>query len=133
MRTSAIEGEVLDRASVQSSLRRQFGLSADGAPSRPREQGVAEMMVDVYSTYAAPLTHETLSRWHGMLLAHDRGLETSVPTGGIPMRCRSSLVASPADGAFRSAALRAGPRRDGRVRRLVQPNGARTVQCPCRL
>lgn len=76
MRTSAIEGEVLDRSSVQSSLRRQFGLTADGAPSRPREQGVAEMMVDVYSTYAAPLTHDTLCRWHGMLLAHDRGLET---------------------------------------------------------
>ena len=35
MRTSAIEGEVLDRSSVQSSLRRQFGLSADGAPSKP--------------------------------------------------------------------------------------------------
>ena len=69
MRTSAIEGEVLDRASVQSSLRRQFGLSYDDAPSKPREQGVAEMMVDVYSTYAEPLTHDTLSRWHGMHLA----------------------------------------------------------------
>ena len=76
MRTSAIEGEVLDRSSVQSSLRRQIGLTADGAPSKPREQGVAEMMVDVYSTYAAPLTDETLCRWHGMLLSHDRGLET---------------------------------------------------------
>jgi Fic family protein len=29
VKTSAIEGEVLDRASVQSSLRRQFGLEAD--------------------------------------------------------------------------------------------------------
>ncbi|WP_127902971.1 Fic family protein [Solirhodobacter olei] len=76
MRTSAIEGEVLDRSSVQSSLRRQFGLSADSAPSRPREQGVAEMMVDVYLNYATPLTHDTLCRWHGMLLSHDRGLET---------------------------------------------------------
>ncbi len=36
LRTSAIEGEVLDRSSVQSSLRRQFGLSPDGAPTRPR-------------------------------------------------------------------------------------------------
>lgn len=61
---------------MQSSLRRQFGLSSDGVASKAREQGVAEMMVDVYSTYAAPLTHDTLSRWHGMLLAHDRGLET---------------------------------------------------------
>jgi len=76
MRTSAIEGEVLDRSSVQSSLRRQFGLAVDGAPMRPREQGIAAMMVDVYSNHAAPLTHDTLCRWHGMLLSHDRGLET---------------------------------------------------------
>lgn len=76
MRTSAIEGEMLDRSSVQSSLRRHFGLTADGEPSRPREQGIAKMMVDVYSTCAAPLTHDTLCHWHGMLLSHDRGLET---------------------------------------------------------
>lgn len=76
MRTSAIEGEVLDRSSVQSSLRRQFGLTADSVPSKPREQGIAEMMFDVYSNYAEPLSHDTLCRWHGMLLSHDRGLET---------------------------------------------------------
>lgn len=75
MKTSAIEGEMLDRQSVQSSLRRQLGLSPDSYPSKPREQGVAEMMVDVYSTYATPLTHETLFRWHSMLLSHDRNLE----------------------------------------------------------
>jgi len=75
IRTSAIEGEVLDRSSVQSSLRRQFGLTADDAPSKPREHGVAEMMVDVYSTYATSLTHDTLYRWHRMLLSHDRSLE----------------------------------------------------------
>ena len=72
MKTSAIEGEILDRQSVQSSLRRHLGLSPDSYPTKPREQGVAEMMVDVYSTYAAPLTHETLFRWHSMLLSHDR-------------------------------------------------------------
>lgn len=74
--TSAIEGEVLDRSSVQSSLRRQFGLATDGAPAKPREQGIAEMMADVYSGFAAPISRETLCRWHGMLLSHDRGLET---------------------------------------------------------
>lgn len=75
MKTSAIEGEMLDRLSVQSSLRRQLGLSPDSYPAKPREQGVAEMMVDVYSTYAEPLAHETLFRWHGMLLSHDRRLD----------------------------------------------------------
>ena len=75
MKTSAIEGEMLDRQSVQSSLRRQLGLAPDNYPNKPREQGVAEMMVDVYSSYAEPLTHETLFRWHRMLLSHDRRLE----------------------------------------------------------
>lgn len=76
MKTSALEGEMLDRQSVQSSLRRQLGLAPDSYPAMPREQGVAEMMVDVYSTYAEPLTHDTLFRWHDMLLSHDRHLET---------------------------------------------------------
>ena len=75
MKTSAIEGEELDRRSVQSSLRRHLGLAPDGYPSKPREQGVAEMMVDVYSTYAEPLTHETLFKWHQMLLSHERSLD----------------------------------------------------------
>ncbi len=74
--TSAIEGEILDRQSVQSSLRRQFGLSPGSHPRGTREQGVAEMLVDVYSTHAEPLTHDTLFRWHGMLLSHDRRLES---------------------------------------------------------
>lgn len=76
MKTSAIEGEMLDRLSVQSSLRRHLGLAPDSHPSKPREQGVSEMMVDVYSTYSEPLSHDTLFRWHDMLLSHDRHLET---------------------------------------------------------
>ncbi len=76
MKTSAIEGEMLDRLSVQSSLRRHLGLAPDDYPAKPREQGVAEMMVNVYSTYAGPLTHERLFRWHEMLLSHDQRLET---------------------------------------------------------
>ena len=66
--TSAIEGEILDRASVQSSIRRHFGLGADPRRVSPAEAGVAEMMVDVYRTFAAPLDHETLWRWHGTLM-----------------------------------------------------------------
>lgn len=76
MQTSAIEGVILDRLSVQSSLRRHLGLDSDSYPAKPREQGVAEMMVDVYSSFADPLSHETLYRWHRMLLSHDRRLET---------------------------------------------------------
>lgn len=75
LRTSAIEGEVLDRLSVQSSMRRHLGLTPDVYPIKPREQGVSAMMVDVYSSFHAPLDHKTLFDWHEMLMAHNRSLQ----------------------------------------------------------
>jgi Fic family protein len=76
IKTSAIEGETLDRLSVQSSLRRELGLATDRRALQPREHGVAEMSVDVYGTYALPLDDATLFRWHQMLMAGSRHLET---------------------------------------------------------
>jgi len=66
--TSKIEGEVLERASVQSSIRRQLGLIGDDRTVRPAEQGIAELMVDVYRHFDAPLEHKTLFAWHGMVM-----------------------------------------------------------------
>ena len=66
--TSAIEGEVLDRDSVQSSLRRQLGMSAALFRSRPAEAGIAEMMADLYRNPHAPLTAERLFEWHRMVM-----------------------------------------------------------------
>jgi Fic family protein len=68
VQTSAIEGEILDRESVQSSLRRQFGLQADDRRISPAEQGIAEMMVDLYQTYDQLLDQPMLYRWHQMLM-----------------------------------------------------------------
>ena len=68
--TSAIEGEVLNRASVQSSILRQIGLgSAEKRGVTAAERGIAEMMVDQLRTAAQPLTRETLFGWHGMIMA----------------------------------------------------------------
>jgi Fic family protein len=76
LKTSAIEGESLDRDSLQSSLRRQFGLSTEVRRVRPEEQGIAEMMVDLYRGFAEPLTHETLFAWHAMVMSGYRRIET---------------------------------------------------------
>jgi Fic family protein len=62
--TSAIEGEFLDRSSVQASLRCNFGLIKDDKGSAPSERGIAYMMVDLYKNFAAPLTTEVLCDWH---------------------------------------------------------------------
>lgn len=45
LKTSEIEGEILDRASVQASLLHQFGLGAPSARVGVGERGIAEMTV----------------------------------------------------------------------------------------
>lgn len=76
VKTSEIEGEILDRASVQSSLRRQFGLATDDRPVRPQERGIAEMMAGVYQNWSGDLHQGELFQWHSMLMAGNRYIET---------------------------------------------------------
>lgn len=67
LKTSEIEGEFLDRENLRSSLRRRFGLPADGRKASPAEDGIADLMVDLCGTCEDELSHETLYRWHRML------------------------------------------------------------------
>ncbi len=71
--TSEIEGEILDRASVQSSIRRQLGFGNDHQRVGNAENGIAEMMVDLHRSYAKPLSDDMLFGWHRMLTSgrHD--------------------------------------------------------------
>lgn len=66
--SSAIEGEILDRDSVQSSLAKHLGFSADQRRASAAEAGAAELMADVYRNHAAPLDDQTLFAWHAMLM-----------------------------------------------------------------
>lgn len=66
IKTSEIEGEYLDRASVQSSIRRQFGLAVERR-SGPAESGIAELMVACFEGFGEPLTHEMLFHWHELI------------------------------------------------------------------
>ncbi len=66
--SSAIEGEILDRDSVQSSLARHLGFAADQRRASAAEAGAAELMADVYRSHAAPLDDQTLFAWHAMLM-----------------------------------------------------------------
>jgi Fic family protein len=65
--TSAIEGEPLDRDSVQSSIRKHLGLGGDHRRAAPAEAGIAEMMVDLYEQVSTPLTEATLHKWHRLV------------------------------------------------------------------
>ena len=74
VKTSEIEGEILNRDSVQSSIRRQFGLVADSLQARPAERGIAEMMVDLYNHVDGPLDEERLFAWHQKLMQGHRSI-----------------------------------------------------------
>lgn len=74
VKTSEIEGEILNRDSVQSSLRQQFGLGLEAPGVKPAERGISRMMVDMYRNFAAPLADKTMFDWHAMLLTGDTSI-----------------------------------------------------------
>ncbi|MCB1052143.1 MAG: Fic family protein [Acidobacteria bacterium] len=67
-KSSEIEGEILNRESLQSSIRKHFGLATDNRRIPLAEQGMAEMVVNLYQTYSEPLSQERLNMWHQMLM-----------------------------------------------------------------
>ena len=67
--TSEIEGEMLNRASVESSIQRQLGFLSDRRKIQPAEQGIAELMVDLYRGVDEPLTEDQLFSWHRMVVS----------------------------------------------------------------
>lgn len=95
--SSAIEGEVLDRASVQSSIARQLGFVADKRRSNPAEAGAAELMADLYRRYAEPLTDKLLFDWHRMLMNGRRDLADigAYRTHADPMQIVSGVLYAP--------------------------------------
>lgn len=68
LKSSEIEGEILDGEQVRSSIARRLGL--DITPSVPVSrsvEGVVDMMFDAIQNYAQPLTKERLFGWHAAL------------------------------------------------------------------
>jgi Fic family protein len=74
LKTSEIEGEILNRESVQSSIKKNLGLSVDNRKIPPAEFGISEMMVDLYLNFDKPLNHKLLFEWHKMLTSGRRDL-----------------------------------------------------------
>ena len=68
VKTSEIEGEVLNVESVRSSIARRLGVDIGAvAPVDRHVEGVVEMVLDATSRSAEPLTAERLFGWHAAL------------------------------------------------------------------
>ncbi|MBN2684362.1 MAG: Fic family protein [Pontiellaceae bacterium] len=69
VKSSEIEGEMLSRPDVMSSIKNNLGLNAQ--PKRVgdrRAEGIAELMVCVRNDFSKPLSRQMLFEWHSMLM-----------------------------------------------------------------
>ena len=68
LKSSEIEGELLDEQQVRSSIARRLGMDIAGLiPADRRVDGVVEMSLEATQNYSQPLTAERLFRWHTLL------------------------------------------------------------------
>lgn len=68
IKTTEIEGEVLDRGQVRSSIARRLGLNISGLVYSERNvDGIVELMLDATKNYNKELTKERLFSWHAAL------------------------------------------------------------------
>lgn len=82
LKTSEIEGERLDLASVRSSIARRLGVDIGAlAPVDRNAEGVVEMVLDATTRAAEPLSSQRLFAWHGALFPTGRSGLTPIRTG----------------------------------------------------
>lgn len=68
LKSSEIEGEILNPAKVRSSVARRLGMDIGGlVPSDRHVDGVVEMMLDATQNFDKPLTQSRLFGWHASL------------------------------------------------------------------
>lgn len=68
VKSSEIEGELLNYEQVRSSIARRLGINTAGlVPSSRHIEGVVEMMLDATQRYQLPLTEKRLFGWHAAL------------------------------------------------------------------
>src|SRR5271156_5929325 len=74
IKSSAIEGVVLDPENVRSSLARRLGLEVGGLTAHKDRtvDGVVEMMLEATQKFSEPLTKEPLFDWHALLFPRVR-------------------------------------------------------------
>ena len=68
LKSSEIEGEILDSQQVRSSIARRLGIDIGALTPVDRDvEGVVEMMLDATQKYDEPLSNERLFAWHSAL------------------------------------------------------------------
>ncbi|HLH12976.1 MAG TPA: Fic family protein [Methylovirgula sp.] len=83
LKSSEIEGEVLDREQVRSSIARRLGMDIGGLTAADRHvEGIVEVMLDATEKYGELLTEERLFGWHAAMFPTGRSGMKRIKAGG---------------------------------------------------
>ena len=112
IKTSEIEGEVVDREQVRSSLARRLGIPMAGiVPSGRTADAIVAVVLDATQNFNRPMTLERLFEWHRLLFPNGGGRRDPITIGawrtdergrmivnsGAPGRETTHFEAPPAD------------------------------------
>jgi Fic family protein len=82
VKSSEIEGEILDQSSVRSSVARHLGLDIGAcSPADKSIDGVVEMLLDATQKFDQPLNKKRLLRWHTLLFPDGRSGFSKIRVG----------------------------------------------------
>jgi Fic family protein len=82
LKSSEIEGEILDRDQVRSSIARRLGMDVGALSAADRNvEGVVEMMLDATQNFKSELTDERLFGWHASLFPTGRSGMSKIIVG----------------------------------------------------
>lgn len=82
VKSGEIEGEILDRDQVRSSIASRLGIDIGGLKKADREvEGFCQMMVDATQNFEVKLTKKRLCGWHRLLFPFGKSGGLKIKTG----------------------------------------------------
>jgi Fic family protein len=82
VKSTEIEGEILDKEQVRSSVARRLGLEISGLVNSERNvDGIVDLMLDAITNYDKELSKERLFSWHASLFPEGRSGMYNIKAG----------------------------------------------------
>lgn len=92
LKSSEIEGEILNTAQVRSSIARRLGMDIAGLiPSDSNVDGVVEMMLDATQNFNSELSNDRLFGWHNCLFSTGRSGMYKINIGQLRTDANGSM------------------------------------------
>ncbi len=96
VKTSAIEGEIVSRRDVMSSIKKNLGLHHTHETMDKNIIGLTKMLMDVRDSFAEPLTSVKLKQWHQLLMSNNKNVHAGDwRKHKAPMQIISGSVVNP--------------------------------------